>query len=314
MGWQGRDIISIRDLSKGDVLDVLSAAKKMESAPPAAASRLAAGKVMASLFFEPSTRTRLSFETAMNHLGGRIIGGAGSEITGTMEKKLESFSDVIRMASGYADVIVVRHPLEGSARLAAEVADVPVINAGDGSNQHPTQTLIDLYTMQKRLGKLENLKIAIVGDLKYGRTVHSLAYALAMFKGVRMTLVSPPELKMPTGLVEEIEKKFKADFKENTSLEAALKSNDVVYMTRIQRERFPDPQEYERLRGAYSISRRLLEETKSRAVIMHPLPRVDEITRDVDATKNAAYFEQAKNGVPVRMALLSLVLGLGVAR
>jgi aspartate carbamoyltransferase catalytic subunit len=258
---------------------------------------------MASLFFEPSTRTQLSFATAMERLGGSVIGFSGVE--GTSIQKGESLYDTIKMVERYADVIVIRHPLEGSARFAADVAQIPVINAGDGANQHPTQTLLDLFTIRRFCGRLDGLSIGMVGDLKYGRTVHSLATALTHFEGVKLRLISPPLLRMPPRILEE-ELRGKIEFEETEELE--LSDLDVVYMTRIQRERFPDVEEYERVKGAYILDLEACRQLKPEAIILHPLPRVGEIDPEVDRLPQAKYFEQAASGVPVRMALLSLIL------
>jgi aspartate carbamoyltransferase catalytic subunit len=246
----------------------------------------------------------MSFQSAMNRLGGKVIGF--SDIKSISVQKGETLSDTVRMMEQYSDVIVIRHPLEGSARLAAEVADVPVINAGDGANQHPTQTLLDLYTIKKEFGSIDGLTIALLGDLKYGRTVHSLAYALSLYN-VELVLVSPRELRMPHEVTDHLEA-TKTPYREVVNLED-VPEVDVVYATRIQKERFADPNEYERTKDAYRIDRssiRLLGDAR----IMHPLPRVSEIAPEVDKTPNALYFEQAGNGIPVRMALLSMVLGV----
>ncbi len=297
-GWQGRDVISIRDFSREDIEAVLREAQTLRPDPD-----LLRGRVMASLFFEPSTRTQLSFATACERLGGRVIGFHSKEATS--QAKGETLADTVRMVERYADVIVIRHPLEGSARLAADVASVPVINAGDGANQHPTQTLLDLFTIQRCLGRIDGLRIGLVGDLRYGRTVHSLAAALTRFEGVRLRLISPPTLRLPEAVKRELDGVL--PYTEQEELD--LRDLDVVYVTRIQRERFPDVEEYERVKGAYVITPRIVEEQLDKnAIILHPLPRVDEIDPGVDALPQAKYFEQAGNGVPVRMALLKLVL------
>ena len=302
MNFKGRDIISIREFSKSDLLYILDVAKKMESKPN---PKLLAGKVMASLFFEPSTRTRLSFESSMNQLGGRVIGFVGTDMTSI--KKGETLFDTIKMAEKYADVIVIRNPVEGSARLASEAASIPVINAGDGANQHPTQTLLDLYTILKSKGKLNNLNIGFVGDLKYGRTVHSLAIALAHFNA-KMFFVAPDALQMPKEYLDELDEgKIKCVMAKK--IEKVASKLDVLYMTRIQKERFPDPLEYQKLKGVYQIGLDLLKICKKDMKIMHPLPRVGEIKPELDKTPNAIYFEQAGNGIFVRKALLALVLG-----
>lgn len=302
MGFAGRDIISIRDLTREEIEHVLKTAEKLEHKKN---TSILNGKILVTLFFDPSTRTRLSFIAAMKRLGGQVIGFSDSKTSSAA--KGETIADTVRIAEGYGDVIVIRHPLEGSARLAAEYAKVPVINAGDGANQHPTQTLLDLYTIKKKLGRIDGLKIALVGDLKYGRTVHSLVQALEKYKGVTAYLVSPPELRMPQEMVDAAKKRM--DIREEDSLDKIIGGLDVLYVTRIQKERFPDPQEYETVKGTYRIEPDLLEKAKKSMMLLHPLPRVDEISPDVDALEQACYFEQAKNGVPVRMALLTLVLG-----
>ncbi len=302
MGFSGRDIISIRDLSRDEIEHVLKAAEKLEQKK---STELLKGKILVTLFFDPSTRTRLSFIAAMKRLGGQVIGFSDAKTSSAA--KGETIADTVRIAEGYGDVIVIRHPLEGSARLAAEYAKVPVINAGDGANQHPTQTLLDLYTIKKKIGKIDGLRIALVGDLKYGRTVHSLMQALEKYKGVEVHLISPPELRMPQELVDAAKGKLKIT--EGESLEKVIGGLDVLYATRIQKERFPDPQEYEMVKGAYRIDSELLKNAKKSMILLHPLPRVDEIAPEVDGLEQASYFEQAKNGVPVRMALLALVLG-----
>ncbi len=313
MDFKGRSIISIRDLSVDDITNILGTAQKIESLTsqnPSKTLNIAKGKVIASLFFEPSTRTRLSFETAMQMLGAKVIGFSGTE--GTSVKKGETLKDTALTVAQYADMIVMRHPLEGSARYVSEVAGIPVINGGDGANQHPTQTLLDLYTIAKRKGKISGLTIAMVGDLKYGRTVHSLAYALSLFDNIRLIFVSPEELKMPKYLVDEISKKQNIDIVETRDISEEVLKSDVIYVTRIQKERFPDPQEYHRLKSAYVIDSSMLQKAKEDTIIMHPLPRVDEISTDVDTMENAVYFPQAGNGVPVRMALISLLLGCDI--
>lgn len=302
MDFKGRDIISIRDFSKEEISYILKVAKKMEGKSNL---NLLEGKILACLFFEPSTRTRLSFETAMEKMGGEVIGV--SEVNATSIAKGESLIDTIKTIEGYCDVIVIRHPKEGSARLVAEVTRKPVINAGDGANQHPTQTLLDLYTILREKGKI-NQNITILGDLKYGRTVHSLAYAISMF-GAKINLVSPEGLEMPTEVVIDLEK-FGAGVKETRGLEEVLPATDVLYVTRIQKERFPDPEEYEKVKGVYKITNKTLEDAKKDMIILHPLPRVDEISLEVDSTKHARYFKQVSYGVPVRMAILGLIMGV----
>ncbi len=302
MNFKGRDIISIRDLSKKEVLHILDVAKKMEQKPN---PDLLKGKIMASLFFEPSTRTRLSFAAAMEQLGGQVLGFSSSGTSSI--KKGESLFDTIKMVEQYADVIVQRHPGEGAARLSAEASKVPVINAGDGANQHPTQTLLDLYTIMKEKGKLDNLTIGFCGDLKYGRTVHSLAVALMNFN-VKMFFIAPASLQMPPEYLEELEA-AKIKYTQVKDLDKALPHLDILYMTRIQKERFPDPLEYEKVKGVYQIGLEIVDKSKKDLKILHPLPRVGEIKPELDETRNAVYFQQAGNGVYVRKALLALVTG-----
>ena len=306
MKFKGRDIISIKDFTKNELNYILDYAEEMVPYAKGEKYRnILNGKVLSSLFFEPSTRTRLSFESSMNRLGGRVIGF--SDPSGTSQKKGESLSDTIRMADSYSDAIVVRHPHEGAARLAAEFSDAPVLNAGDGAGRHPTQCLLDLFTIRKEKKKINNKRIVLLGDLKYGRTVHSLAYALALY-GAKLTFVSPASLKMPNEVVGEC-KDLGIDPVSTSNLEKAIKDADVLYATRIQKERFPDAEEYNRVVGSYKINNELLRNAKENLIIMHPLPRVTEIDPEVDKTHHAMYFKQAFNGVPVRMALLSLVIG-----
>jgi len=305
MKFEGRDVISIRDFSKEEILHILDVAEKMMPiAKGEKKSSLLNGYIMASLFFEPSTRTRLSFEAAMKRLGGGVIGF--SQPGTTSMQKGESLADTIRTAESYCDVIVMRHPQEGSARMAAKFARVPVINGGDGAGHHPTQCLLDLFTIRMGKGKIEGNVVALLGDLKYGRTVHSLAYALALF-GVDMIFISPKELQMPKEVVEEC-REMGVNIEIKNDIED-LSSVDVLYVTRIQKERFPDPEEYKKVAGSYRIDKETLKKAKEDMIIMHPLPRVDEISPEIDETKNAVYFKQTFNGVPVRMALLALVLG-----
>lgn len=305
VSFKQRDIISIRHFNKEELLYILDLAKQMERITYTDTLK---DKILASLFFEPSTRTRLSFESAMQRLGGMVIGFADSGITSVA--KGESLRDSVKIIEGYCDIIVLRHYLEGSAQLAADVVNIPVINAGDGANQHPTQTFLDLYTIQKTKGALEGLTIGFLGDLKYGRTVHSLAYALAYF-GAEMFFISPPGLRMPRDSIDEL-KDRKVKCYENESLSGISKKLDVIYCTRIQKERFADPVEFEKVRGVYRLSKTMLEELeiKKDLKILHPLPRVDEMDESLDKTNYAVYFHQARNGVPVRKAILSAVLGV----
>lgn len=270
----------------------------------ATGSDILKGKILANIFFEPSTRTRLSFEAAMLKLGGSNIGFADAESASV--KKGENLADTIRTVENYADIIALRHPLEGAAKLAAEFAKIPVINAGSGAEEHPTQALVDLYTIQKEKGSIDGLKVALLGDLRYGRTVHSLAYALSLYN-VELTLVSPETLRMRREVIHTIENKIPVSETEN--LEEAVQNADVLYATRIQRERFPDQAEYSKVKGAYRINLKTLSNAKKDLILLHPLPRVDEIAPEVDATPQAKYFHQVWNGIVVRMALLGLVLG-----
>jgi len=305
MKWSKRHIISIKDFSRDEIDYVLKKSADMEGMMGGRkVSRLMEGRILANLFFEPSTRTRMSFEAAMKKMGGLTIGFDSGAVSS--ETKGETIVDTVKITSGYADVIVIRHPAEGSARLASEHSDVPVINGGDGSNQHPTQTLLDLYTIKKEFNKLDGLNICIVGDLKYGRTVHSLTNALENYD-VNLCFISPQELKMPRNIVKDLEGKG-ISVKETSKLN--VRDADVIYVTRIQKERFPDPQEYERVKDAFILDIQALEGIKDTAIIMHPLPRVTEISPEIDNTKYARYFKQARNGLPVRMALLALVSGV----
>jgi aspartate carbamoyltransferase catalytic subunit len=306
MDFLNKDIISIKDLSKNEILSVVNYAKELVPyAKGEKHTNVLNKKILSTLFFEPSTRTRLSFESAMNRLGGNVIGFA--EPSSTSQKKGESLADTIRMADSYGDIIVIRHPQEGAARLSAEFADSPIINAGDGAGHHPTQCLLDLFTIITEKKKIKEGKIVLLGDLKYGRTVHSLAYALALF-GAELVFVSPESLKMPKEVINEC-KKLGSEPSNTTNLERAIKDADVLYVTRIQKERFPDAEEYNQVVGTYKVDLNLLKNAKDDLIIMHPLPRVVEIDPAVDRTPHALYFKQAFNGVPVRMALLSLILG-----
>ena len=306
MNFQGKDIISIKDFSKNEINYILNYAKEMVTyAKGEKYKDIMKGKVLSTLFFEPSTRTRLSFESSMSRLGGKIIGFA--DPGATSQKKGESLADTIRMADAYSDAIVIRHPQEGAARLAAEFAESPVLNAGDGAGRHPTQCLLDLFTILTEKKKIGKNKVVLLGDLKYGRTVHSLAYALSLY-GVELTFVSPGSLKMPKEVNNEC-KKLGVEPNQTTNLEKAIRDADVLYVTRIQKERFPDAEEYNKVVGIYKIDNELLSNAPDDLIVMHPLPRVTEIDPEVDKTPHALYFKQSFNGVPVRMALLSLVTG-----
>ena len=299
---KGRNLISITDFSKEEYIEVLDIAEGFEQNPK---QRILSDKVVATLFFEPSTRTRLSFESAANQLGARIIGF--SDPGGTSVQKGESLHDTIVMVSSYADLIVMRNPKEGSSRYASEVATVPVINAGDGANQHPTQCMLDLYSIRKTQGTLDNLNIALVGDLKYGRTVHSLVQAMCNFNAT-FHLVSPTELKLPSSVKMSI-KEAGLKYYQYTDIRSIIPIADIIYMTRVQRERFPDPLEYERVKDSCILSANMLEGCKPNMRVLHPLPRVNEITTAVDKTPYAYYFRQAQNGVYVRQALMAAILG-----
>ena len=302
MSLKNRNLISINDFNKEEKLHVLDVAAEFEANPR---QPILSDRVVATLFFEHSTRTRLSFESAANQLGARIIGF--SDASNSSVQKGETLKDTITMVSSYADLIVMRHPREGSSRYASEVSKVPVINAGDGANQHPTQCLLDLYSIRKTQGRLDNLQVAFVGDLKYGRTVHSLTHALCQFN-CTFHLVSPEALKLPSAVKQDI-KDHKLEYHQYTDLEEVLPIADIVYMTRVQRERFADPMEYERVKNACILTGSMLHGCKDNMKILHPLPRVNEITTDVDTTPYAYYFQQAQNGVYVRQALISLILG-----
>lgn len=298
-----RSLVSINDFSKEEQLRLLDLAGEFEKNPT---QKILENFVVASLFFEPSTRTRLSFESAVSRLGGKIIGFADASTSSV--KKGESLKDTIKTVANYSDLIIMRHPQEGSARFASEVSSVPVINAGDGSNQHPTQTLLDMYTIRQTQGKLDNLNVAFVGDLKYGRTVHSLVIALTNFN-CTFHFVSPQELKLPSAVKLHIKDK-NLNYHQYTSMDDILPIADVLYMTRIQRERFSDPMEYEKIKNSYILKNDMLSGTKDNLKIMHPLPRVNEISEDVDDNPKAYYFEQALNGVYVRQALITSILGI----
>ncbi len=301
--FKGRDIISLRDMTIEDLWTIVNTAGEVKEGGHRGCL---ADKTIASLFFEPSTRTRLSFESAVMKSGGKVFGFA--DPGASSQKKGESFSDSIRTVTGYCDAMVIRHPVEGAARLASETATVPVINAGDGANQHPTQTFLDLFTINEEFGRLDSLKIGIMGDLKYGRTVHSLTHAMSLFNA-EMIFISPPSLQMPSTILNELDERGITYSTALTPEEAGSMNLDVLYVTRIQKERFGDPQEYKNVAHSYRITRDTISELGSGVRIMHPLPRVDEIAEEVDSTPNAIYFRQAHNGVPTRQALLGLVTG-----
>ena len=297
-----KSLISISDFTKEEILHVLETAREFEKDR---VQNFLTGKVIGSLFFEPSTRTRLSFETAVNRLGARVIGF--SDAINTSVSKGETLKDTIKMVSNYVDMIIMRHPLEGSSRYASEVASVPVVNAGDGANQHPSQTLLDLYSILQTQGRLEGLTINMVGDLKYGRTTHSLLQAMSHFNPT-FIFTSPDELKMPAEYKTFLDERG-IPYRETSSLEDGLNDCDILYMTRVQQERFTDPMEYEKVKDVYQLSARMLGGVRENMKILHPLPRVGEICEDVDDTPYAYYFKQAENGLYVRMAIISYLLG-----
>ena len=303
MNLKNRNLISISDYNKEEYLYILKLAEDFEKNP---VQDVAKGKVVATLFFEPSTRTRLSFESAVCRMGAKVIGF--SDASNSSTAKGESLADTIRTVSCYADLIVMRHPLEGAARVASEVATVPVINAGDGANQHPTQCMLDLYSIMKTQGTLDNLNIAMVGDLKYGRTVHSLVEAMSNFN-TTFHLVSPESLKLPSQVKMHIKRKNLKYF-QYTEIPDVMDKVDILYMTRVQRERFWDIQDYEKVKNSYVLDKSMLINCKPNMKVLHPLPRVNEIATNVDATPQAYYFQQAQNGVYVRQALIAAILGL----
>lgn len=303
MKFSLKDVISIKDFTIEDINYILKQAEKME--PVARSQELnqdMLGKILGMMFFEPSTRTRLSFETAMKRLSGSTVGFDQPSCSSTT--KGETLADTARMLASYSDAIVLRHNLEGAARYIADIVDVPVINAGDGAGQHPTQTLLDLYTMKRVFGKIKGLNVAIMGDLKYGRTVHSLSHALAMF-GANMNFVSPKELAMPQEIILDLKQQGVAA-NETDNIYDVLDEVDIIYVTRIQKERFLDYEDYLKIKGAYVLNEKMLRGKD--LIVMHPLPRVDEISIDLDYTQYDQYFQQAFNGVPVRMALLQALI------
>jgi len=300
---KNKSLVSITDYTKEEYLKILELAAEFEKEP---CRKILEGKLVATLFFEPSTRTRLSFESAVNRLGGRVIGFA--DASSSSVTKGETLKDTIKMVTSYVDLIVMRHPIEGAARYASEIASVPVINAGDGANQHPSQTLLDLYSIKKTQGKLEDLNLFMIGDLKYGRTVHSLLMAMSNFNPT-FYFISPEELKMPKEYLIYLDQR-KIKYYEYRDFLPIISQADIVYMTRVQKERFSDPIEYEKTKNAYILNNSMLDNTKPNMKILHPLPRVNEINTDVDENPKAYYFTQALNGVFVRQAIISSVLGV----
>ncbi len=301
---KSKSLVSISDLSKQEMLGLLERARYFEQHPN---SDLLSGRVVATLFFEPSTRTRLSFETAVNRLGGRIIGFSDASTSST--SKGETLKDTIKMVSNYADLIVMRHYLEGAARYATEMTDTPIINAGDGANQHPSQTMLDLYSILKTQGTLENLQITMVGDLKYGRTVHSLVQAMRFFNPT-FHFVSSAELRMPQEYLDFCNANGIRYHEHRDFNREVIDSSDIIYMTRVQRERFSDVLEYEKVKNLYTLHNSMLAGSKPNLRILHPLPRVNEIALDVDDNPKAYYFEQARNGVYARQAIITSALGI----
>ena len=303
LDFKGRDIVSVQDFSREEINYILEKSQAMEPLATKGSDMLK-GKILATLFFEPSTRTRLSFEAAMLKLGGSTIGFADAEIASV--RKGENLADTIRTVENYANVIALRHPLEGAAKLAAEFSKVPILNGGTGAEEHPTQALMDLYTMKKEKGKIDGLRIALLGDLRYGRTVHSLAYALSLYD-IELYLISPESLRMRREVIRAV--KNRISIFEDKSLEQVIPQIDVLYVTRIQKERFPDPAEYVKVKGIYRITLETLRNARKDLILLHPLPRLDEIAPEVDSKPQARYFQQVWNGIVVRMALLALVLG-----
>jgi aspartate carbamoyltransferase catalytic subunit len=296
-------IVSIKDIDKETILDIIQYAAKIEANPENYADRQK-GKILSAIFFEPSTRTRLSFESAMLRLGGMVIGIADPKTSSL--KKGESISDTIRMAAAYSDIIVMRHFLEGSGRVAAEYSSVPVVSGGTGIQEHPTQALLDLYTIYKEFGRIDNLTIGLLGDLRYGRTIPSLLYAFAKFNNVKIYLYSPQQLRARMTVLSDVEDKLEYYVEDN--LEETIDKLDVLYVTRVQKERFPDEQAYERVLGSFIINPETLKKAKDEMIVMHPLPRVGEISYEVDNLPQARYFQQAKNGVWTRMSILDKLL------
>lgn len=297
-------LVSISDIGRDEILSLLDMARRFEENPN---RRLLEGRVVATLFFEPSTRTRLSFETAVNRLGGRVIGF--SDANTTSSSKGETLKDTIKMVSNYVDLIVMRHYLEGAARYASEVTDVPIINAGDGANQHPSQTMLDLYSIYKTQGTLENLTLTLVGDLKYGRTVHSLLMAMRYFNPT-FRFVACKELGMPAEYKTFCDENGIAYTEHTDFSPEVINTSDIIYMTRVQRERFADIMEYERVKDLYNLNNSMLDGAKENMRILHPLPRVNEIAQDVDDNPHAYYFEQARNGLYARQAIICRALGI----
>jgi len=303
---KGKDILNTAQFTRQELNLIMNTAAEFErKVKDGEVIKTMEGQVIASLFFEPSTRTRLSFETAINRLGARVVSMANAATSSAA--KGESLADTIKTVDGYVDVIVMRHPMKGAAQIAADNASHPVVNGGDGTGQHPTQALLDIYSIRKEKGFLGGQTVTFLGDLKNGRTVHSLGYFMALFKN-KMIFVSPKSLKMPAEITEDLKNRG-AEIEETEDVEKALSKSDIVYVTRVQRERFENPEDYEKVKGVYIINRAMIEKAKKGITVLHPLPRVDEIATDVDDYEGAAYFRQAHNGLYVRMALLALISG-----
>ncbi|MDP6292213.1 MAG: aspartate carbamoyltransferase [Candidatus Thalassarchaeaceae archaeon] len=304
------DLITMDDLTNEEILQVLDSARRLV---PVAKGEvylpLLQGKVLGNLFFENSTRTRMSFEAAMKRLGGEVLNLSS---VGSSVAKGETLYDTMQMVDGYADIAVIRHPNQGAAQYSADAVEIPILNGGDGAGNHPTQTMLDLFTIREAHGSLEGLNVVMVGDLRYGRTTHSLSHALVRF-GAKITLVSPDTLKMPDEIVSDL-KNHGGEITETEEMSSSIDSADVIYMTRIQKERFPDEDEYMKVAGIYKLTEDDLSEAKSGMIVMHPLPRVNELHASVDSTKHAKYFQQAFNGVPTRMALLCRSLGIDIPK
>lgn len=299
-----KNIISIKDFEKSDIDYIIDEASKLEDiAKSKKISEELKGKILGLMFFEPSTRTKMSFETSMKRLSGACIGFEDTDSSSV--SKGESIADTAKMFEGYCDALVIRHEMEGVSKFISDIVDIPVINAGDGASQHPTQTLLDLYTIKKEIGTIDNVKIALIGDLKYGRTVHSLANALTLYDNVELYFVSPDKLKMPQEILHDLDKAGMS-YTETSNISDVINKVDVLYVTRIQKERFVDIDDYLKIKGAYIINKKMLEGKD--LIVMHPLPRINEINGDVDDTKYNKYFTQAANAVPVRMAILKTLI------
>lgn len=307
MSLKGRHLIDPSDFTLQELDQIFDLAHKMEKEPEKY-SELCKGKILATLFYEPSTRTKFSFEAAMLRLGGSILGFADANTSSV--KKGESISDTIRVMDGYSDIVVMRHPREGAPKLASKFSAVPIINGGDGGHQHPTQTLTDLFTIRNLKGEIKNLKVALCGDLKYGRTVHSLIKTLSRYEGMTFYLVSPQQLQMPTYIKDYVKNEYNVEIVETEDIEDAINEVDVLYMTRIQRERFFNEEDYLKLKNSYILTKDKIKNAKEDMLIMHPLPRVNEIDYSVDDDKRAIYFKQAKYGVYARMSLMAHLLGV----